>query len=156
MVREGLARLEGVVSVSESPDAQLGTCDLQTSDGLLVAPATLARGLTAARVGARLRAVEVTFDGRLEKTRRGVFVRIRRERMLIQLESMRRKVNLDPKNRKPAKPTREERSAFRNLLQRWDGSPSSVRLTGLLKQKKESSALKLEVRQFEFHPSTLE
>ena len=67
MVREGLVRLEGVVSVSESPDARLGICDMQTRDGHLLSPIALAEELTAARVGARLRAVEVTLDGRLEK-----------------------------------------------------------------------------------------
>lgn len=144
-VREGLARLEGVESISERCHRQTGTGELRLKNGRLIDPDTLAKNLTDVGVGARLRGLEATIDGFLEKRDGKPVFRVSKSNEILQLAPLTTKVQIDAlKTKKPEPPTQEEKRAYKRLLTRVKSSPQPGRLTGPLRR-----GSKLEVRSFE-------
>ena len=147
-VREGLARLEGVDSISEKCDRRAGTGELRLRDGRLVNPNTLAEQIRDIRVGARLRGLEATVDGVLEEIQGKAHLRVGGTKELLTLAALTEKVQIDAINKKALTPTREERSAFETLMAKRKSNSRRVRITGPLRKLEKSERLILEVREF--------
>lgn len=144
-VREGLARLEGVESISERCNRQAGTGELRLKNGRLVDPQSLAKQIADIRVGARLRGLEATIDGFLEKKDGKPVFRIAKSNELLQLVALTTKVQIDAiKTKKPEPPTKEEKQGYKRLRACVKDQPQLIRITGPLR-----GGMKLEVRAFE-------
>jgi hypothetical protein len=145
-VREGLVRLEGVESISERCNRQAGTGELRLKNARLVDPQTLAKQIADIRVGARLRGLEATIDGFLEKKDGKPVFRISKSNEILLLSALTTKVQIDAiKTKKPEPPTQEEKQGYKRLRARVKDQPQPVRITGPLR-----SGMMLEVRTFEF------
>ena len=145
-VREGLARLEGVESISERCNRQAGTGELRLKNGRLVDPNVLAKQVADISVGARLRGLEATIDGFLERKDGKAFFRVSKSNEIVELAPLTTKVQIDAlKAKKPEPRTKEEKQAYKALLRRAKDQPQAIRITGPLR-----SGIKLEVRGFEF------
>ena len=145
-VREGLARLEGVESIPERCSRPTGTGELRLKNGRLIDPAVLAKQIADIRVGARLRGLEGTIEGFLERTNGKPVLRVSKSNEILHLAPLTTKVQIDAlKSKKPLPPTKEEKRAYKNLARRVKDVTGRVRVTGPLR-----SGMKLEVRAFEF------
>ena len=147
-VREGLARLDGVESISPRPDLRTATCELRMKNGRLLDPERLSKLIYDIRVGARLRGLEARVNGFLEKQGEGFVLRLAGSDESLHLAPLDRKVQQDTAKRRPCSSTRSERKACKRLLARWRGKPISVQITGPL-LKSERGVLILQVRRFE-------
>lgn len=144
-VREGLARLEGVESVDERCNREKGTGGLRLRQGRLTDPTTFAKQIADIRLGARLRGLEATVDGTLEKNGGKAVLRVSKSNELLQLAPLTTKVQIDALNTKKADPpSKDEKNAFKTLTRRFKGESLPVRVIGPLR-----SGMKLEVRAFE-------
>ena len=149
-VREGLARLEGVESVSERCNRHAGTGELRLRNGRLVDPETLAQQIADIRVGARLRGLEATIDGHIEKQRGKPVFRVSKSNEILQLSPLTTKVQIDAvKTKRVQPPTLEEKRAYKALLAKLKAEPSPARITGPLRHTSSAKPLILEVRAFE-------
>ena len=144
-VREGLARLEGVESVSERCHRQTGTGELRMKRGRVVTPTVLSNQIAEIGVGARLRGLEATVKGTLERKDGQAVLRVSKSNELLQLLPLTTKVQSAALTTKqPEAPTPQERNAHERLLARVKDGPQPVRITGPLRDE-----MKLEVRTFE-------
>ena len=153
-VREGLARLEGVESISETCDRKAGTGELRLRNGRLVDPVTLGEQIRNIRVGARLRGLEATIDGILEAVDGKPHFRIRGSSNRLMLVALTEKVQMDALNKKALRLTSKEKGAFDALLRQWKGNAAPVRITGPLRKPAYGSVLVLEVREFMAAPES--
>jgi hypothetical protein len=149
-VREGLARLEGVESISETCDRKAGTGELRLRHGRLVDPVTLGQQIRDIRVGARLRALEATIDGTLDHVNGKAHLRIPGAKQSVPLAPLTQKVQMDAINKKPLPLSVREKEAFSVLTARWNGEATPVRIIGPLRKPENSSGITLEVREFVF------
>jgi hypothetical protein len=148
-VREGLARLEGVESISERCNRQTGTGELRLKNGRLIDPGTLTKNLADIGVGARLRGLEATVDGFLEKKNGKPVFRVAKSNEILQLAPLTTKVQIDAvKSKKPEPVGKDEKEAYKQLRARAKDQPQAVRITGPLR-----AGNKLEVRTFEIKTS---
>lgn len=144
-VREGLARLEGVESTSERCNRQTGTAELRAKKGRLLNPTVLSNQIAEIGVGARLRGLEATIKGFVERKDGRPVLRVAKSNEILQLVPLATKVQIDAlKTKQPEPPTREEKNAHERLLARVKDRPQPVRITGPLRD-----GMKLEVRTFE-------
>ena len=150
-VREGLARLEGVESISQRPNVNEGTCELRMKSGRLLDPEILSKHLYDIRVGARLRGLEAVVTGSLDKQGQDYVLRVAGTNEVLRLAALGCKVQKDTDRKIPLPPTKSEDNAFRKLLAKWKGKPLPVQITGPL-IRIEGKGLTLEVRQFELKP----
>ena len=151
-IREGLARLEGVESISPRPDVKAGTCELRLKGGRLFTPGFFSQTVYDIRVGARLRGIEATVSGVLEKQGRQWFLRIGGQDELVRLAPLKVKVQLDVSRKKPQATTKAEAKAFRKLVSAGTKTPGPVQITGPLREIKDEG-LVLEVRHFDLVPA---
>ena len=149
-VREGLARLEGVESISETCDRRAGTGELRLRNGRLIDPVTLGQQIRDIRVGARLRALEATIDGTLDHIEGKPHLRMPGTKQSLVLAPLTAKVQMDAINKKPLPLAGKEKEAFSALSAKWNGKPTPVRITGPLRKPENGSSLILEVREFSF------
>ena len=149
-VREGLARLEGVESISETCDRRAGTGELRLRNGRLVDPVTLAQQIRDIRVGARLRGLEATIDGTLEQVDGKPHLRIPGSKQTLALAPLTQKVQMDAINKKPLPLSAKEKEAFGALAAKANGKATRVRVTGPLRKPDNTSTLIFEVRDFAF------
>jgi len=148
-VREGLARLEGVESISERCNRQAGTGELRLKNGRLVDPQSLAKQIADIGVGARLRGLEATIDGALEKKDGKAVLRVAKSNEILELAPLTTKVQIDAvKSKKPEPAGKDERQAYKKLRARAKDQPQAVRITGPLR-----AGNKIEVRTFELKSS---
>ena len=148
-VREGLARLEGVESISERCNRQAGTGELRLKNGRLVDPQSLAKQIADVGVGARLRGLEATIDGVLEKKGGKTVLRVAKSNEILELAPLTTKVQIDAvKSKKPEPPAKQEKEAYKKLRARAKDEPQAVRITGPLR-----AGNKIEVRTFELKSS---
>ena len=149
-VRSGLARLEGVESISERCNRENGTGELRMRDGRLLDPRVLEEHIRNIRVGARLRAVEATVEGTLVKIDDKPHVRLNGSQELLMLTPLTRKVQIDALNKRPEPPTRKEATAYKSLTGKWKGQSQPVRIIGPLRNSESGDGFTLEVRDFKF------
>lgn len=150
-IREGLARLDGVESISPRPDVKAGTCELRLKDGRLLKPDFFSQFIYDIRVGARLRGIEATVSGSLEKRGRQWFLRIAGSDELLRLAPLKVKVQHEVSRKKPQAATKAETKTFRKLGSAGTKTPGPVQITGPLRENKDDG-LTLEVRHFDFTP----
>lgn len=148
-VRSGLARLEGVESISERCNRLNGTGELRMREGRLLDPRVLEEHIRNIRVGARLRAIEATVEGTVIKTDDKPYVRINGSQELLMLTPLTRKVQIDALNKRPDPPTRKESTAFTSLT-KGKGKSQRIRITGPLRNSDSGKGLVLEVREFKW------
>ena len=148
-IREGLARLEGVESISSLPCIEEATCALRMRRTDLLDPREVKQQLAALRVGARLRGVEAVVDGFVEKGDTGLTLRIPGVPETLLLKPLERKVQWDSRRRRPQEPSRPERVAFNRLCVGLQPRSTAVRVIGPLFND-EPGRLALEVRESYF------
>jgi hypothetical protein len=146
-IREGLARLEGVESISRQPRVTDATCEVRTRSPRLLQPRALRQRLADLRVGARLRGVEATVDGHLEKHGDELRLRLAGANESLRLAPLQEKVQWDTRRRRPQEPAPDERSAFQRLAAGLSREASAVRIVGPFVED-EQGTLGLQVRQF--------
>lgn len=144
-IREGLARLDGVAFISKSPDEKAGTCQLQLQGGRFMDPLSLSNFVLNIRVGARVRGVEATVAGLMERSGTNFVLKISGTNTVLQLAPLSHKVQQAARQPQPVTPA--EAGAFANLTKRFK-KPRRSTITGPLIQKADGS-LVLEVRNFE-------
>ena len=142
-IREGLGRLDGVAFISKSPDVKAGTCELRLQDGRFMDPLSLSNHVFNIRVGARVRAVEATVAGWVERSGTNFVLKVSGTNTVLQLAPLSRKVQNVAKQPQPA--TSAEASAFSTLTKKFK-KPRSYAVTGPLRQSADGSLI-LEVRE---------
>ena len=147
-LREGLARLEGVESISERPNVQHATCELRTTNGMLLDPLVLSNHIFNIRIGARLRGLEAIVDGSVEWQKDKLLLRVEGTNAVLQLSALERRVELQPGKKIPLAPARRELSAFEQLCKSVK-SAASVRIIGPLFKTTGDTPLVLQVREFQ-------
>jgi hypothetical protein len=152
-IRSGLARLEGVESISPRADYKTATCELRWKNGQFVAPPAFSNYVAQLSLGARMRGLEATIDGSLRKEGSRILLQVGGTNIVLRLAPLRIKVQKDVPNKKPAQPTPIEARAYKDLRAQWKGETHPVRITGPLVQKPGGAPIELEVRQFELKPS---
>jgi hypothetical protein len=109
-------------------------------------PDLLGRGLTALRVGARLRGVEITADGRVERRGPDWVLRLSGSEETLRLAPLQSKVQLDTRRSLPQAAGEEERLAWDRLRGEWRSPTVAVRVRGPLVRPSREAAPILEVR----------
>ena len=118
---------------------------MRLKNGRLVDPNVLAKQIADIRVGARLRGLEGTVEGFIDKTNGKPVLRLSKSKDILTLIPLTTKVQIDAiKTKKAEPPTKSEKQAFKALLRRIKDQPELVRVTGPLR-----TGMKLEVRAFE-------
>jgi hypothetical protein len=141
-IREGLGRLDGVAFISKSPDVKAGTCDLRLKDGRFMDPLSLSNHVYNIRVGARVRGVEASVAGLVDRSGTNFVLKISGTNTVLQLAPLSRKVQHAAKQPQPA--TSAEASAFSTLTKNFR-KPRAYAVTGPLRQSADGSLI-LEVR----------
>lgn len=108
--------------------------------------AKLRRHLAEQRIGATLRGVEASVEGRLERVD-GV-LRLRFGREAVRLAPIRQGVHWSWARKRARKLSDAERSACSRLQSQWRGRPIPVRVAGTLVEDGKDGAYALEVRTF--------
>ena len=148
-VREGLARLEGVESISERCNRQAGTGELRLKNGRLVDPQSLAKQIADVGVGARLRGLGGGIGGVLGNEGGKAVLRVAKSNEILEPAPLTTKVQIDAvKSKKPEPPAKQEKEAYKKLRARAKDEPQAVRITGPLR-----AGNKIEVRIFELKSS---
>ena len=142
-IREGLGRLDGVAFISKTPDVKAGTCELRFQEGRFVDPLSLSNHVFNIRVGARVRGVEATVLGLVERSGTNFVLKISGTNTVLQLAPLSRKVQHAAKQPQSATPA--ETSAFSTLTKKFS-KPRAYALTGPLRPGADGS-LTLEVRE---------
>lgn len=151
-IREGLARLDGVAFISKTPDVKAGTCELRLAGDRFMDPLSLSNHVYNIRVGARVRGVEATIAGVVERSGADFVLKLPGTNTVIRLVPLSRKVQNTPA-KQPQPVTRIEANAFSDLTKKVKESrPATV--TGPLVEVPNRS-LALEVRTFEERKRTL-
>jgi hypothetical protein len=143
-IREGLGRLDGVAFISKSPDVRAGTCELRLQDGRFMDPFSLSNHIFNIRVGARVRGVEATVAGLIERSGTNFVLKVSGTNTVFQLAPLSRKVQQIAATKQPQPATSAEASAFASLTEKFK-KPRIYAVTGPLRQYPDGS-LTLEVR----------
>jgi hypothetical protein len=143
-IREGLGRLDGVAFISKSPDVKAGTCELRLQDGRFMGPLSLSNHVYNIRVGARVRGVEATVAGLVERSGANFVLRVRNTNTVFQLAPLSRKVQQIVATKQPQPATPAEASAFSSLTEKFKKARTCT-ITGPLVQTPDGSFI-LEVR----------
>ncbi len=141
-IREGLGRLDGVAFISKSPDVKAGTCELRLQDGRFMDPLSLSNHVYNIRVGARVRGVEATVAGLVERSGTNFVLKISGTNTVLQLAPLSRKIQHAAKQPQPATPA--EANGFASLTEKFKKARTCT-ITGPLVQAPGGSFI-LEVR----------
>ncbi len=107
-----------------------------------------AQRLLALRVGARLRGIEITADGRVERQGADWVLCLAGSEEKLRLAPLTTKVQLDTRKRQPQEPNREESLAWERLCGDWRSPAAPLRVRGPLLRPAPESMPTLEVRDF--------
>ena len=143
-IREGLARLDGVAFFSKSPDVKAGTCELRLEAGRFMDPFSLSNHIFNIRVGARVRGVEATVAGLVERSGTNLVLKMRNTNTVFQLAPLSRKVQQIVATKQPQPATPAEVGAFASLKEKLKKARAYT-ITGPLVQSPDGSFI-LEVR----------
>ncbi len=150
LVREGLQRLEGVESVGERANHKTQTCEVRTRSGRLLSHDTLIKHILDMRVGARLRGIEATVDGWVERRGSNAVLKVSGTNEILRLASLQHIVQWDMKNHCPQQPSVDEVNALKDLLAAVKDTSPRVLITGPVVRDESASEPILEVRRFEY------
>jgi hypothetical protein len=152
MVREGLQRLDGVESVGERASHKTQTCEIRTQGGRLLQHDVLLQHILNLRVGARLRGMEATVDGWLEKQGENLVLRVSGTNEVLRLAPLVHVVQWDFQKKCPQPPTPEETYAYQNLVAESKSRSHRILVTGPVVKSTDSPYPLLEVRRFDLNP----
>ena len=150
LMREGLEAIDTVAAVSPRPDAVRGTFEMRAKDPGLVNPQLLATNIFLMGVGARLRGLELTADGTLEKRDSQFLLRIDGVKVPLPLAALREKIQMNNPKKRREDISETERTAYQTLVAQATNAPARVRITGPLAKPAAAAEPVLEVRTFEF------
>ena len=150
LIREGLENIDTVAAISPRADAVRGTCEMRTKTPALVNPQQLATNIFLMGVGARLRGLELTADGTLERRDAQLLLRIDGVKAPLPLAALREKIQMNNPRKRREDVSETERTAYQNLIAQSTNAPARVRVTGPLAQPSATAEPSLEVRTFEF------
>jgi hypothetical protein len=134
--------------VDEAACNKTETARLRTKGGRLPDVDAIARAITDAGVGGRLRGVEATIDGWLVQEGTALHLRLADKSATLRLAPLTGKVQWDVKQKRHETPTKEEALAHAELERQWKGQPLKVRIVGPLVREKDARLPVLQVRQF--------
>ncbi|MEW6301858.1 MAG: hypothetical protein AB1705_00190 [Verrucomicrobiota bacterium] len=146
--REQMLRLEGVAWVSEEADFATETLALRSREGRLLDPQVVAKYISELGVGARLRGMEATVVGTVEKRDDKFLLRVSGSGEVLPLGSCETKVQYRFETKKPHPRTTQERRAFRALQKEMSSPQRAAVITGPLVRDKKG-VLTLQVRTYE-------
>lgn len=152
LVREGLQRLEGVESVGEQASHQTQTCEIRTRDGRLLQHDVLSQHILNLSVGARLRGIEATADGWVEKRGDDLLFRVSGTNEMLRLAPLAHMVQWDFKNKRPQPPSVEEIHAYESLNTAVKLKSARFLITGTVVKGGDSRVPILEVKRFKPYP----
>ncbi len=150
LMRESLEAIDTVAAVSPRPDAVRGTFEMQAKSPELVNPQFLATNIFLMGVGARLRGIELTAAGTLERHDSKIFLHIDGVKEPLPLAALREKIQMNNKKKLREPISETERTAFQNLIAQATNAAARVRITGPLAKPAATAEAVLEVRTFEF------
>ncbi|GDY23758.1 hypothetical protein LBMAG56_51050 [Verrucomicrobiota bacterium] len=150
LMREGLEAIDTVAAVSPRPDAVRGTFEMRAKDPGLVNPQLLATNIFLMGVGARLRGLELTADGTLEKHNSQFLLRIDGVKVPLRLAALREKIQMNNPKKRREEISELERTAYQTLVAQASNAAPRVRITGPLAKPTATAEAVLEVRTFEF------
>lgn len=110
----------------------------------------MSRQIEAIRVGARLRGVEATIKGNLEKSGDVIFLRLTGGTERIQITPLTQKVQLDVRGNQRQRATLGERMAFADFQEEWNEHSGPILITGPLVNEDASGKSTLQVRRYSF------
>jgi hypothetical protein len=138
--------------VSEKADTRDWTGTVRLKDGRRLPD--LAAWRTKFREGAgelfTIVGVEATIDGVLVEVAGEPALKMTGSDVVLRLQPLKQKVQMDPKEKRPQQPTRDEKEAHRRLVEHWarnQGPPPNVRIVGPLVEGEGTPAV-LAVREF--------
>jgi hypothetical protein len=114
----------------------------------LLDPAEVSRQLLALRVGARLRGMEITADGRVERQGSDWVFCLSGSDEKLRLVPLTMKVQLDARRNRPQAPAREESLACERLCRDRQSPGAALRVSGPLVRPAPGAAPTLEVRDY--------
>ena len=150
LMREGLEAIDTVAAISPRPDPVRGTFEMRTKSPALVNPQLLATNIFLMGVGARLRGLELTADGTLERRDSKMFLHIDGVKAPLPLVALRDKIQMNNPKKRREDTSESERTAYQNLVAQATNAPARVRITGPLAKPTAAAEPVLEVRAFEF------
>ena len=118
------------------------------SDGTLPDLDALARGISALRLGATLRGVEATVEGRMDEIDGELVLRLSGAGELVRLVPLTTKVQWDRQTKGPHAATEVERSALARLRAAGAGQFVRVRVVGPVSRRSADEPVALQVREF--------
>ena len=157
LIREGLENIDGVAGISPRADAVRGTCEMRPRHPDLVDQEKLAAAIVAMGVGTRLRGLEITAEGTLERRDSQLFLRIDGVKNPLRLAPLREKLQMNNPRKRREEISETERSAHQKFSAQaaaTESAPKLVRLTGPLTKAASTAEKILEIRTFEFLPAT--
>lgn len=157
LIREGLETIDGVAAISARADAVRGTCEMRPRNADLLNQEKLAAAVVAMGVGARLRGLEITAEGTLERRDSQLFLRIDGVKNPLPLAPLRAKIQMNNPRKRREEISATERTAHQQFTAQAAASASATqraRLTGPLTKAAANAEMVLEIRAFEFLPAT--
>ena len=155
IIREGLENIDTVAAISPRADPVRGTCEMRPRRPELIDPAKLAESIVKMGVGTRLRGLEITADGTLERRGNEMLLHIEGLPTPLPLLPLREKIQMNNPRKRRETPSETELSAHQTLLAETlkPGAPTRLRITGPLAKPTSSAAPALEVRTFQPCPA---
>lgn len=148
-VFDRLVHLPGAMQMVEN----VGREDHETAmvlpaEGQFLSPGQVGRFVEDMRIGARLRGMEATIDGRVSKIDGRLLLFSPEFENGLPLEPLERKIQLDFRSKEPLAAQPHEREAHARLLGETKETPRWIRLVGPLGQEPKKGRLSLQVREF--------
>ena len=151
-MHEALSRLDGVTSISQTPDPVAWTCEMTTREGRLPSLTGIARAVHAVGNPFSVRGIEAVVVGTIETTPAGPILRASRTGESFALAPVTRKVQWDSRIKEDQPILPEERAAYERLVKDAGARATTVRVVGRVAEGAPGGAPILEVRTFERRP----
>ena len=104
------------------------------------------------RVGAKLRGIEATVDGWLERQGEHLVLRVSGTNEVVRLAPLAHMVQWDFEKKCPQPPTAAESHAYESLRAECKSGPRRALITGPIVKSRDSALPILEVRRFDLNP----
>ena len=147
-MNEALRRLDGVTSISETPDPVTWTCEMTTREGRLPSLSAITGAVRAVGNPFSVRGIEVVVDGSVEMTSRGPVLRASGTGERFALAPATRKVQWDSRTKQDQPLSGSERSAYERFTKEVLGQTVRVRVMGRVVDAGPKQDPILEIRTF--------
>jgi hypothetical protein len=129
-IGRGVGTMAGIASVAEEAEGESQTAQVWSASGKLIESKDLAAHIESLRFGARLRGMEATVDGWLEKRGREFVLSVDGIAQPLRLAPLTAKVQWDRRKARSFPKTSAEENAFRRVAAQWRGAREPVRIVG--------------------------